>query len=101
MDADGILFVRSTDKNAARQSIETAAGRFASEWRFTDPITDNQGLTRFEVLLHLKKDTDPAELIADLETRSSDQITAARYIPFGSPTDGQSEADKDSEDSTP
>jgi hypothetical protein len=88
MKPDGILVVRAQDPEAARQGIEIVIGRMASEWRITDPVTDQRGggrggLARFEVLLQLKKDCDPAELIAELETRWSDRITAAEYIPFG------------------
>jgi len=89
---DGMLVVRAQDPEAARHGIEIVAGRMATAWRITDPVTDGLrggkgALARFEVLLQLKKDCDPAELIAELEARLSDHITAAEYIPFGTPGD--------------
>lgn len=83
MKPDGILVVRARDPEEARRGIEIVVGRMASEWRIPDPVTDHRGLARIEVLLQLKKDSDPAELIAELEARWSDRITAAEYIPFG------------------
>jgi hypothetical protein len=81
MKPDGLLVIRTADPEAARRAIETVVGRFASEWRIADPSKDN-GLARFETLLRLKKDCDPAELIAELEARWSDEITAAEYVPI-------------------
>jgi hypothetical protein len=85
MKPDGLLVVRTADREAARRAIETVAGRLASEWRISDPSKDN-GLVRFETLLRLKKDVDPAELVAELEARWSDEITAAEYVPISSPS---------------
>jgi hypothetical protein len=92
LKADGMLVVRAEDPAAARQGIEIVLGRMASAWRITDPVTGGNrggkaGLARFEVLLQLKKDGDPAELIAELEARWSERITAAEYIPFGDSND--------------
>lgn len=85
MKPDGLLVVRTHDAEEARRVIEIVVDRMASEWRVADPVTDRQrGLARIEVLLQLKEDCDPAELIAELEARSSDLIEAAEYIPFGS-----------------
>lgn len=85
MKPDGLLVVRTTDPKAARRAIETVASRLASEWRIADPVRDN-GLSRFEALLRLKKDADPAELVAELEARWSDEITAAEYVPLSQPS---------------
>jgi hypothetical protein len=85
MKPDGLLVVRTADPEAARRAIETVAGRLASEWRIGDPSKDN-GLARFETVLRLKKDVDPAELVAELEARWSDEITAAEYVPISSPS---------------
>jgi hypothetical protein len=81
---DGLLMVRTPDHHAARRAIENVAGRLASEWRMTDPITDN-GMTRVLAVIKLKKDADPAELVAELEERWSDEIAAAEYVPLSSP----------------
>ena len=81
MKCDGLLVVRTPDQDAARRAIETVASRLASEWRIAEPVSDN-GLARVETLLRLKDDCDPAELVAELEARWSDEILAAEYIPF-------------------
>jgi hypothetical protein len=83
MQPDGILLVRTEDPDGARVSIETIASRFASEWRVADPVLDRNGLASLAVLLRMKDDEDPADLIGELETRWSDLIMAAKYVPFG------------------
>ena len=81
---DGLLMVRTRDHQAARRAIENVAGRLASEWRMADPVTDN-GMARVVAVIKLKKDADPAELVAELEERWSDEIAAAEYVPLSSP----------------
>lgn len=81
---DGLLLVRTPDHPAARRAIENVAGRLASEWRMADPVTEN-GMARVVAVLKLKKDADPAELVAELEERWSDEIAAAEYVPLSSP----------------
>lgn len=81
---DGLLMVRTPDHQAARRAIENVAGRLASEWRMADPVTDN-GMARVVAVIKLKKDADPAELVAELEERWSDEIAAAEYVPLSSP----------------
>lgn len=49
-----------------------------------DPVTDN-GMARVVAVLKLKRDADPAELVAELEERWSDEIAAAEYVPLSSP----------------
>jgi hypothetical protein len=85
MKPDGLLVIRAADQEGARRAIETVASRLASEWRIGDPAKDN-GLARIETLLRLKKGVDPAELVAELEARWSDEITAAEYVPFSGPS---------------
>jgi hypothetical protein len=82
---EGLLIVRTSTPEGARQAIETVAGRLASEWRLSEPTTNN-GLSRFEAVLKLKKDCDPAELVAELEARWSDEIAAAEYVPLSTPS---------------
>lgn len=89
MEPDGMLVVRGPDPGATRHSIEIVAGRFANEWRISDPIIDDHGLARFEVVLRLKKNVEPAQVIAELGERWSDRITAAEYVPFGSQGDAE------------
>jgi hypothetical protein len=85
MKPDGLLMVKTSDPEAARLAVETVAGRLASEWRIADPIKDN-GLTRLDALVKLKKNCDPAELVAELEARWSDDISAAEYVPLSVPS---------------
>jgi hypothetical protein len=86
MKPDGLLVVRTSDSDAACRAIETVASRRASEWRVAEPTTDN-GLARIETLLRLKEDSDPAELVAELEARWSEDILAAEYVPFSNSGD--------------
>lgn len=81
---DGLLLVRTPDHQEARRAIENVAGRLASEWRMADPVIDN-GMARVLAVIKLKKDADPAELVAELEERWSDEIAAAEYVPLSSP----------------
>jgi hypothetical protein len=87
MEPDGILVVRTSDPETVQKGIEVALGRIATEWRCTEPVNDDTGIARFEVFLRLKKDGDPAELIAELDERWSDRITAAEYVPLGGTSD--------------
>lgn len=84
MKPDGLLLVRAPDPAAARRAIESVVSRCAAEWRITEaPAVD--GLTRIDALLTLKPKADPADLIAELEARWSDEIAAAEYVPLGQP----------------
>lgn len=85
MKPDGLLVVRTADQDAACRAIETVVSRLATEWRTAEPTSDN-GLARVETLVRLKEDSDPAELVAELEARWSDEILAAEYVPFSSPS---------------
>ena len=85
MRPDGLLIVKTSEPEHARRAIENVVGRLASEWRISDPSTNN-GLTRFEALIKLKKDCDPAELVAELDARWSDEIAAAEYVPLSIPS---------------
>ena len=80
---DGLLIVKTGDREVARRAIEMVASRHASEWHVNEPASDN-GLSRFDTLMRLKDDTDPAEVVAELEARWSDAISAAEYVPIGS-----------------
>lgn len=84
MKPDGLLMVRTPHQDAARRAVEAVAGRLATEWRLSEPVEDG---TQFRIvaLLKLKKNCDPAELVAELEERWSDEISAAEYVPLGSP----------------
>jgi hypothetical protein len=87
MKPDGMLIVRAHDKDAGRRAIESVASRLASEWRMADPVVDARGVSRFQALVRLKKDADPAELVAELEARWSDDVAAAEFVPLSSPTE--------------
>ena len=86
---DGMLVVMSRDPEMVLRGLEVVLGRMASQWRIGDPAAVEAGApARIEIAVQLKPKCDPAELIAELETRLSDQITAAEYIPFGSSGEG-------------
>ena len=81
---DGLLVVHSENREIAQIAIETVASRLASEWRISEPRTDN-AMLRFETLMRLKADADPAQMVAELEARWADDISAAEYVPISSP----------------
>jgi hypothetical protein len=82
---DGMLVVSTQDPDGVRRGIEAVLGRMASQWRMPEPVAGQAGtLARLEIPVQMKDKSDPADLIAALEARLSDQITAAEYIPFGS-----------------
>ena len=82
MKPDGLLVIRTPRPDRARRAIELVASRLASEWRTADPVTEND-LVRLDTFVRLKKDVDPAELVAELEARWSEEIAAAEYVPSG------------------
>lgn len=83
---DGALVIRTADLRGALRAIDVVAGRRAQAWRTGEPVASN-GLTRLVTLMRLKDKADPAELLADLEARWSDEITAAEYVPLSSDSD--------------
>jgi hypothetical protein len=88
MHPNGMLIVSTRDPEQARRGIEVILGRMAKHWRFSEPITPRGwGPSRLEIPLELKEDGDPAELIAELESRMGSQLTAAEYVPFGGQDD--------------
>ena len=82
LKSHGMLVVKTYDREGAQQAVESVLGRLASEWRLAEPASDN-GVTRLDALLRLKKDTEPADLVAELEARWSEEIAAAEYVPLG------------------
>ena len=84
MKPDGMLVVVAHDPEEARRGIEAVLGRMATRWRIAENFAAaSDGLTRMEIPLQLKEKNDPAQIIAELEARLSDHITAAEYIPLG------------------
>jgi hypothetical protein len=88
MKPHGMLVIRTTDPDAVCRGLEVVLGRMAAQWRLGEPVFDRAGgPARIEVPLELKGKEDPAELMAEIESRLSDHISAAEYIPFGNPGD--------------
>jgi hypothetical protein len=85
MRTDGILVVHAADPEAARRTLEVAVARVARDWKVTKPIAAGNGRSRFEMLVRLRRDADPADLMAEVRDRWTDRITAAEYIPFRLP----------------
>jgi hypothetical protein len=82
MDSDGLLVVHAPAPAVARKALELTLAGMASEWKLTEPTVTSPGMHRFEVLLRLKRRTDPLDLLAELEERWAGQIAAAEYTPF-------------------
>jgi hypothetical protein len=83
---DGMLVVRAHDVGAGKRAIESVVGRLASEWRITDPVRDGKGPPRLQALVRLREKVEPAELVAELEARWSEHITAAEFVPLSVPS---------------
>ena len=82
MKSHGMLIVKTFDREGARHAVESVLGRLASEWRIVEP-TSNNGVAHLDALVRLKKDAEPADLVAELEARWSEEIAAAEYVPLG------------------
>jgi len=82
LKSHGMLVVKTYDREGARKAVENVLGRLASEWRIVEPESRN-GVAHFDALLRLKKNADPADLVAELEARWSEEIAAAEYVPLG------------------
>ena len=83
--AHGMLVVRAKDVNAARRALETVVTALASEWRISEPIHDGKGPPRLQAVVRLRDKVEPAELVAELEARWSDHISAAVFVPLSTP----------------
>jgi hypothetical protein len=82
LKSQGMLIVKTYDREGARHAVESVLGRLASEWRIVEPESTN-GVAHFDALLRLKKNCEPADLVAELEARWSEEIAAAEYVPLG------------------
>ena len=82
LKSHGMLVVKTFDREGARHAVESVLGRLASEWRIVEPTSDN-GVAHLDALVRLKKDAEPADLVAELEARWSEEIAAAEYVPLG------------------
>ena len=88
MKPTGMLVVTTTDPEAAKRGLEVVLGRMAKQWRFGPPQAPRGwGPSRIEIPVELRDKLDPSELIAELEERMSQQLTAAEYVPFGNRDD--------------
>ncbi|CAN5885749.1 hypothetical protein BH23GEM9_BH23GEM9_00430 [soil metagenome] len=94
MDSDGVLTVHAPEPGAARRAVEVSLTGVAEEWRMTDPAVTSAGMHRFEVLVRLRKNADPVDILSELEERWASQISAAEYTPFHH----RREEDEDDED---
>ena len=83
IDADGILLVHARDTDAAKQRVEVTLSKVAKEWHFVEGFRGRNGVGTFAVLLELSdKKGDPLSLLADIDERWSQDISAAEYLPF-------------------
>lgn len=85
---EGILVIRAPHPDEARRAIEVVLGRMAKQWQMGEPVIDPAGgPARIEIPLQLREKQDPSELIAEIEARLLEHITAAEYIPIGNTGD--------------
>lgn len=87
MDLDGILVVHAANVEAAKNALEISLTPRAKQWRLLPPVEEANGITRIDVLVQMKKDEDPVELLAELEERWSAYIAASEYVPHRARTE--------------
>jgi hypothetical protein len=81
MEMDGFLIVHAPEPSTARHALEVTLRGVADEWHMPEPVMTDAGLHRFDVPMKLSKNTDPVEVLAELEERWASQIAAAEYTP--------------------
>ena len=83
ISTDGILLVHSQAPEAARQRIEITLAKNAENWRFVDKFRQRNGVATFATMLKMKdKKSDPLALLAEIDERWAQEISAAEYLPF-------------------
>jgi hypothetical protein len=88
LKANGMLVVSTTDPNGARQALEVVLGRMAKRWKIGEAVAPRGwGPSRISIPIELKDKCEPSDLIAELEARMPNQLSAAEYIPIGNPKD--------------
>ena len=88
LSPNGILVVSTADPEAARAGLEIVLGRMAKRWHFGEPVAPRGwGPSRISIPVELKDKADPSELIAELEARMTDHLSAAEYTPIGNRAD--------------
>ncbi len=80
-DMDGILIVHASNLDAAKNGLEITLTPRAQDWRVLEPVEEDRGIQRLDVLVSLKKNEDPVSLLAELEERWSAYIAASEYVP--------------------
>jgi hypothetical protein len=83
--AQGMLVVRGDDISMTRRAVETVVGHLAAEWRIGDPVYDNDGPPMIQAVVRLRDKVKPADLVAELEARWSEHISAAEFVPLSTP----------------
>lgn len=81
MEMDGILIAHASNPEAAKNALEISLTPRAEDWRMLEPIEEDRGIRRIDVLVSLRKNEDPVDLLAELEERWSAYIAASEYVP--------------------
>jgi hypothetical protein len=84
MDSDGILLVHSPAADAGRRVVEECLAEEARDWSLIDVVPRAGGISTLEYLVRLKRRSTPAELLAELDERSPEEVASAEYIPYHS-----------------
>ena len=88
MRPHGMLIVRTDDPSAGRRALEAVVSQLTSEWRISEPIDEGKGQpARLQAVVRLKDKVEPAELVAELDSRWAEHILAAEFVPLSTPTD--------------
>lgn len=81
MEMDGILIAHASNVDAAKNALEITLTPRARYWRILEPVEEERGIQRMDVLVSLGKNEDPVDVLAELEERWSAYIAASEYVP--------------------
>lgn len=91
MEPDGLLIVHSRMPSAARRGIEVTLERLAKEWHFIEGPEAEGDVTTLRALVRLRKKTDPAMLLGELDDQAAPYVATAEYVTIGVPEEEEEE----------
>jgi len=80
IEPDGMLLVHSAVPETARRALEVSLESLAKEWQWVEEPEWNDKVATLRVLVQLRKKTDPAELLGEVDDRWAPYVAAAEYV---------------------
>lgn len=94
IELHGVLIVHALDAEEGRHAVDVCLAGMAEEWRLLDPVAEDNGLWRLDVMVRLRGNADPVKLLGQIEERWSTHIAAAEYVPHWTATKGTMDDDE-------